>query len=31
MVEEYASDFRRMIELSDETELRAVPGGWIDT
>jgi hypothetical protein len=31
MVEEYASDFRRMIELSDETELRAVPGGWIET
>jgi hypothetical protein len=31
MVEEYASDFWWMTELSDDSESQAVPGSWIDT
>jgi hypothetical protein len=31
MVEEYASDFWRMPDLSDESVLQAIPGSWIDT
>jgi hypothetical protein len=31
MVEEYVSDFWRIAESSDERELQAIPGSWIDT
>jgi hypothetical protein len=31
MVEEYASDFWRMPGLLGETEVRAIPGSWIDS